>query len=55
MGTFDQGPGHIHWTIHKSNLSFQTTMDTYIDSTFYAGPGLVTSLNILRGLEQASS
>ena len=26
MGTFDQGPSHIPWTIHKSNLYFQTTV-----------------------------
>ena len=26
MGTFDQGPSNIPWTIHKSNLFFQTTV-----------------------------
>ena len=26
MGTFDQGPIDIPWTIHESNLFFRTTV-----------------------------
>ena len=28
MGAFDQGPSHIPWTIHKSNLSTETTVNS---------------------------
>ena len=33
MGTFDQGPSHIPWTIIKSKLSFQTTVEVPLKST----------------------
>ena len=30
IGTFDQGPSYIPWTICESNLSFQTTVSCFL-------------------------